>query len=107
MCKPVILHQNKQGCISWCPGCNHITVAFGTVAFALTPAQFSTFRSLLYRDMCRGCKHASRCSKTLMYQTESRNVQLVLSYTELVQLTSLVNYAALMFDTYSIIYQQK
>lgn len=104
MCKPITLHQNKHGCISWCPECNYINVAFGTILFALTPAQFNNFRYVLQNDLAHCVSGKNCCNKTLLYNTDSRNVNIVLSYRELVQLDSLVNYASLLYDAYVIIY---
>lgn len=104
MCKPVTLHQTKKGCISWCPECDHINIAFGTVVFALTSRQFAAFRTTLNNDLTHCCAQVPRCGKILRYNTDSHNVGIVLNYVELVQLTSLMNYSALLFTAYLIIY---
>lgn len=104
MCKPVTLHQNKKGCISWCPECDHINIAFGTVVVALTQKQFFAFLTVLNNDLGHCCKQARNCGKILRYNTDSHNVGIVLNYVELVQLTSLMNYASLLFTAYLIIY---
>lgn len=104
MCKPFTLHHNKHGCITWCPECNHINIAFGTVVFAMDPARFYAFRQILNTDM-RQCIFSQTCrNKTLAYHTDSRHVNIVLSYRELIQLLSLLNYSALMYEALFILH---
>jgi hypothetical protein len=43
MCNNQILYQSKQGCVSYCAGCGHIQLIFGTVAVFFKPPQFQNF----------------------------------------------------------------
>ncbi|MES2778921.1 MAG: DUF6686 family protein [Bacteroidota bacterium] len=103
MCTPITLHHNKHGYISWCKECNHINIAFGTIVFALSIQQFEQFIQLINMDVTQ--YNGKMCSKekSLMYNTDSSHINMVLCYTELVLLAELLNKATMLFQAHQIL----
>ncbi len=103
MCKPITLHHTKHGYVSWCKQCNHINIAYGTIVFALTPEQFVSFVSLVNADVVQYQGRMCCREKSLMYNTDSSNVNIVLSYSELLVLSDLLINASLLYEAQQIL----
>jgi hypothetical protein len=103
MCKPVLLHHNKLGHISWCRQCSHINIAFGTMLCAISTKQFQQFIKVVNTDLTHLENKVSHEEKSLLYATDSRYVNMVLCYTELVELAELLNHSALIFEARQIL----
>ena len=103
MCKPITLHHNEHGYISWCKQCNHINIAFGTIVFAISVEQFETFIQLVNTDIIQYEGKVCCKEKSLMYNTDSSHVNMVLCYSELILLAELLNKATLLFQAHQIL----
>jgi hypothetical protein len=103
MCKPITLHHNEHGYISWCKQCNHINIAFGTIVFAISPKQFEVFISQVNVDVQHYENRICCKEKSLMYNTDSSNVNMVLCYNELLVLADLLNNASLIYEAQQIL----
>lgn len=103
MCKPITLHNNQHGYVSWCKQCDHINIAFGTIVFAISLEQFEQFTHTVNADLIQYNGKICCKEKSLMYNTDSSHVNMVLCYTELTLLAELLNKATLLFEAHQIL----
>ncbi len=103
MCKHRILAHNDNGYIVLCKKCNHFQITFGTTVICLSEIQYEEFKLQVedqlnfYKD--DGCPQ----QKIIQLPTFSVNVQIVLSFNELVKLIELIEEASVLLMVDKII----
>lgn len=94
MCDYKILAHNEDGYIILCNNCNHYQLAFGTTAVTFDPANFKRFRRQLENfkptDELKGFEKQKRISLDIF----TSNSMMVLSYSEFLKLSGLINESA-------------
>lgn len=91
MCQYKIYHQSEWGYVVKCNGCEHLQLAFGTIAITFTYEQFDEFVETVceyyeaYKDEC------FREQKTLRIPTAAQSISLAFSINEMEQLMNMLN----------------
>lgn len=99
------LHHNELGHCVRCPRTGYLHLCFGTVAMALTPAEFADFRGTVAATAYRVAQQlavdaGARC---VALRTRADRLALVFTRAELDQLQELVEMTGLLLETESLL----
>lgn len=103
MCTHRILAQNDNGYIILCKKCNHFQIAFGTTVICLSEIQYEEFK-LQVEDQLNFYKNDGfPQQKIIQLQIFSANVQMVVSFNELLKLIELLEAESILTEVDKII----
>lgn len=103
MCKHRILAHNDNGYIVLCKKFNHFQIAFGTTVICLSEIQYIEFK-LQVEDQLNFCKDDGfPQQKTIQLQIFCVNVQMVVSFNELLKLIELLEEESILTEVDKII----
>ncbi len=100
MCNPNLLHSNSDGYITRCSGCGQVQIAFGTCLVVLNEQEFDVFVEMITERMEANQEAAATCphKKQFRFYTDSRQVQLIFSFSDLEKMYHLLLPAQLMLQ---------
>lgn len=107
MCNLKTLHHNEFGYVAKCKKCNHIQLAFGTVAMIQEEEEFYQFKKYVSKHLTANySEYETICpnQKSIYLQTPLNNIRFSFSKNELKQLNELLDQSNLMLEIEKIFY---
>lgn len=107
MCNLKTLHHNELGYVAKCKKCNHIQLAFGTVAITQEEGELYQFKKFISKHLAtNNSENETICpnQKNIYLQTPVSNILFVFSKNELKLLNELLEQSILMLEVEKIFY---
>jgi hypothetical protein len=103
MCNINMLHSSEHGYVAVCNNCGYVQLVFKIAALNLSEQAFKELHLIMENDLHTFRNMVNNDEKLLMYNTGDAKFNLVLSFTELEQITSLLSPAVLLLNANRIL----
>jgi uncharacterized HAD superfamily protein len=105
-CTYQTLYYSKDGYVVKCVHCNKFQIAFGNVLINLTPEEFQNFRHQTTEKIKDNKFVDFPDQKNITFYTDSHNIMLVFSFSDLEILYEMLQQANLMLEVNNILLNQ-